>query len=367
MRIGKARLGVLVTVALTWAGCGGGSNDTSKVDCGCPDVGTNDCLDASTMETAPPADVSIDLPTEAASPEANPCHPCEIDADCTGGLVCFDEDNNPATPKVCTKPYDPNTGCPDGMHGDYNVSKYCICDDCGGEYNPKCEPTSCLITTDGGSKLGECKLTGDKCYCQPASNPCQKCESDADCTGGLVCFDEDNNAGTPKVCTKPYDPNTGCPAGMHGDYNVSKYCICEDCGSIINPRCEPLVCLAQGTNGAFVGECKLTGDKCDCQPSANPCQKCEKDADCTGGLQCLDDDNNPATPKVCTKVYVPADGCPAGMHGDYAISKFCICEDCGSVFNPKCEATECLGVNADGVTKVGSCKLANGKCDCAVN
>ena len=356
----RVSVGALVAAVLSLAGCG--DDPADKVDCGCPEAGTG-CAEAG-ADALPEA--GGDVSAEGSTPEANPCHECTTNADCTGGLVCFDEDNNPGTPKVCTKPYVPADGCPVGMHGDYNVSKYCICDDCGGVFNPKCDPTACLYSGAAGSTVGECKLTGDKCDCQPSANYCKKCEKDADCTGGLVCFDADNNPGTPKVCTKPYDPATGCPPGMHGDYNVSKYCICEDCGDVLNPRCEALVCLATTAAGSVVGECRTVGDKCDCEPAANTCQKCEKDADCTGGLVCIDDDNNAGTPKVCTKPYDPAVGCPPGMHGDYSISKYCICEDCGSVLNPKCEQSVCLAVTAAG-SKVGVCKLANGKCDCQPN
>ena len=344
---------------MTIGGCGGDPSDGPDCGVAAADAGVDRVDDVS-------ADVVADVAAESSTTVTNPCHVCTTNADCTGGLVCFDEDNNPGTPKVCTKPYTAAEGCPPGMHGDYAISKYCICEDCGSVLNPKCEPLPCLIASAAGSTVGACKLTGDKCDCQPSANPCQRCDSDANCTGGLVCFDEDNNPATPKVCTTPYVPATGCPSGMHGDYTISKYCICEDCGSVFNPRCEPLVCLAQGAAGSIVGECRLTGDKCDCQPSANPCQKCDSDAACLGGLVCIDDDNNVLTAKVCTKLYDPAVGCPAGMHGDYAVSKYCICEDCGSVFNPKCEPSECLADSAAGY-KLGTCKLANGKCDCRAN
>jgi uncharacterized repeat protein (TIGR01451 family) len=239
-----------------------------------------------------------------------------------------------------------------------------LCDPCADPANEKCEPKDCKLP-DGTA--GKCELGAAGCGCQSVvvpTNPCQKCETDADCTGGLVCFDEDANAATPKVCTTVYTPTVGCPAGMHGDYNISKYCICEDCGSVFNPKCEAQTCVVATAAGSTVGQCKLTGDKCDCQPSQpvqNFCAKCDNDSSCTGGLVCFDEDNNPATPNVCTKVYDPAVGCPAGMHGDYSISKYCICEDCGSVLNPKCDSLECVTLKGE----VGKCTLGAAGCECA--
>jgi hypothetical protein len=56
-------------------------------------------------------------------------------------------------------------------------------------------------------------------YCKPA-NPCQKCETDADCGGGLACLDDDGVAITSKVCTSTCDAfavNPGCAEGQTCD------------------------------------------------------------------------------------------------------------------------------------------------------
>lgn len=339
-----------------WTDCEG--DDTSLPDGDAIADSADDTVDA-IEETV--AEVDSDVPTDE-SGESNPCQTCNTNADCTGGLVCFDEDNNPGTPKVCTLPYVPADGCPPGMHGDFAVSKYCICEDCGGVVNPQCEPFTCLIIGAAAPVVGECKPSGDTCECAPIANPCQTCEDDGDCLGGLVCADADGNALTPKVCTELYVPAVGCRPGMHGDFAVSKYCICEDCGSVFNPRCEPLECLAVGAAGAFLGTCKLANGKCDCkptQPVPNACDKCDTDAQCQGGLTCVDDDNNPATPTVCSRQYVPAVACPAGTYGDQAISDYCICDDCGSMINPKCMAIPCPLVGSTGV-----CKVVDARCVC---
>ncbi len=83
-----------------------------------------------------------------------------------------------------------------------------------------------------------------------------KCQTDADCTGGLVCRDDDNTALTIMVCTKLFDPVVGCPPGMYGDYNVSKHCICKTCSSEINPLCEPKACAVGTGAAAQPGNCK---------------------------------------------------------------------------------------------------------------
>jgi hypothetical protein len=49
------------------------------------------------------------------------------------------------------------------------------------------------------------------------------------------------------------------------------------------------------------------------------------------------------------------------MHGDYSISKYCICEDCGSVLNPKCDSLECVTLKGE----VGKCTLGAAGCECA--
>ena len=134
---------------------------------------------------------------------------------------------------------------------------------------------------------------------------------------------------------------------------------CDECTNPANDQCEPKMCkLPDGT----AGKCQEGPTGCGCQPfPANPCAKCDSDATCTGGLVCQDDDGSAATPKVCTTPYVPATGCPSGMHGDFGISKFCICDDCSDIFNPKCDSVEC--VISKGV--VGKCKVGAAGCDCA--
>jgi hypothetical protein len=145
------------------------------------------------------------------------------------------------------------------MYGDFNISKYCICEDCGGPFNPQCLPNDCPIGTGAASTLGKCKSdAAGGCGCKPveATNPCVKCQTDADCTGGLVCRDDDNTALTIMVCTKLFDPVVGCPPGMYGDYNVSKHCICKTCSSEINPLCEPKACAVGTGAAAQPGNCK---------------------------------------------------------------------------------------------------------------
>jgi hypothetical protein len=313
------------------------------------------------------ADSTLDIFT----PEENPCKQCQTNADCQGGLICYDDDNNPLTYTVCTKPYDPAVGCPAGMYGNFNVSKFCVCQDCGGPFNLQCLPNDCPIGLTSPTTMGKCQPIGDKCDCKPIgqeANPCKQCQTNADCAGGLVCIDDDNNTLTPTVCTKPYVVADGCPAGMYGDFNISKYCICEDCGGPFNPQCLPNDCPIGVGAASTLGKCKSdAAGGCDCKPPeqpANPCKQCLTNADCVGGLVCIDDDNNTLTPTVCTKPYVVAVGCPVGMYGDFNISKYCICEDCGGPFNPQCLPNDCpIGTGA--ASTLGKCKSdAAGGCDC---
>jgi len=181
---------------------------------------------------------------------------------------------------------------------------------------------------------------------------------DATATGVIVNTAEVTAATQPDVDSTPAN-------GVVGEDDLASVAITVQhlpCDAIVNPTCEPKDCtLADGTPG----KCDETAVGCGCQPVVVPssaCQKCDSDATCSGGLTCQDDDNDPITPKVCTTVYDPATGCPAGTHGDYGISKYCICEDCGETLNPACDARECT--TPDG--KLGKCKLVPAGCDCAL-
>ena len=147
-------------------------------------------------------------------------------------------------------------------------------DPCSDALNPKCEPIKCALTTPAGAYVDAL------CALDPATKTCT-------CGGGLI----------------PEDP----------------------CSDALNPKCEPKDCkLATGA----VGTCKFNANKvCGCEPAVPDgwCAPCKSAADCPAGTTCADDDNDSATQTVCTMIYTPAVGCPTGLHGDYTVSKYCIC------------------------------------------
>lgn len=282
------------------------------------------------------------------------CKECKTDQDCNAGEFCVDEDNNPNTPNVCAVPCGAFGKCPTSpvyTYCDYNISRFCICEhnlnqvDCNYEckdnqdciqnsngqfdlcmpdmYGHKRCTKSCSDAKDCPSPYSICIQYGDKSYC---SCPCTHFEGDdVNCyqqgfnsqtcitkTNNALpdCFDIDNDG--IGECTNCCNEDKDCPAGML-------------CTPAVNAKCDK-VCT------------------CKEHPIADVCQRCSRDSDCPSGFVCADDDNNNATPNVCTRVCPSIYSCPTSpvyTYCDDRVSKYCICNESGTnLCETKCKSND---------------------------
>jgi hypothetical protein len=224
------------------------------------------------------------------------------------------------------------------------------------------------------------------CTCEEhfVSDVCQKCSKDSDCPSGFVCADDDNNVNTPNVCTRACSSQNPCPTSpvyTYCDNNVSRFCICKDGGvNLCEKTCEKdtdcpagLFCADDDNNPNTPKICtKWCGD-CPspmvCNPNANYpapvcmcirdyCKTCKSDNDCGIGYKCVDSDSDPLTPNVCTTSCNNNYDCPLNLTCNPDL-KVCDCNRCSKYSNPKCEPNKCYENG-----EFGKCDYLYGRCDC---
>jgi uncharacterized repeat protein (TIGR01451 family) len=338
------------------------------------------------------------------TPLPSACQACLKDSDCSGGLICYDDDNDPATATVCTTPYTLQAGCPGGMYGDYNISKFCICknkpcgdgkcgvgetcgncpkdcgecDPCGDVANPTCAVAKCVLKNVGGL----CGLLDGKCGCVP--------DCKADGADGLACDDGD-----------PCTVNDICKGG--GCVATAKNA-CDDGLVCTDDGCDPKVGCIHKLNSAPCedGNACTGGDQCKagaCEPgSLTKCDDgsaCTTDA-CDSGKGCIFtsacDDGDGCTSDFCGKggicahtaictpgmVLLPAGtyemGAPAGVglaweHPQHLVTLSAFeldktevtVADYTAFYNTLSSAEQCGGTNSSGFVcgKPGTSTLCN--------
>lgn len=281
-------------------------------------------------------------------PVADVCQKCSQDSDCPAGFVCADDDNNNLTPNVCTRVCPSIYPCPTTpvySYCDNNISKYCICNQSGVNLcETKCEknsdcPAGLICADDDNNPLTPkiCTKTCGDCpdpmicnnnanlpvaVCMCPRDYCKSCQDDSECSYGLKCIDSDSDSLTPNVCTKTCGSDYECPLNLSCNLNT-KSCDCNRCSKWSNEKCEPLTCYY---NGQF-GKCMFIKERCDCYTGGGGleiCKECKSDLECQSPLKCVDADNNPLTPNVCSEP-CPQNGCPSPAICDYNISKYCFC------------------------------------------
>ncbi len=282
-------------------------------------------------------------------PTADVCQKCSQNSDCPSGFVCADDDNNNLTPNVCTRVCPSIYPCPTSpvyTYCDNNVSKYCICNQSGTNLcETKCEsnndcPQGLICADDDTNPLTPkiCTKTCGDCpapmlcnndanlpvaVCMCPRDYCKTCKEDNDCGYGFKCIDSDNDPLTPKVCTINCTSDFDCPLNLSCNPET-KSCDCNRCSKWSNPKCEPLTCY---NDGQF-GKCKFINERCDCATGDGTlgiCKECKYDSECQSPLKCVDADNNPNTPNICSEP-CPSNGCQAPAVCDYNISKYCFCK-----------------------------------------
>ncbi len=281
-------------------------------------------------------------------PIADVCQKCSQNSDCPSGFECADDDNNSSTPNVCTRVCPSIYPCPTSpvyTYCDNNISKYCICNNSGANLcDTKCEndsdcPNGFYCVDDDVNPLTP-KICTKPCaegcqspmicnndanlpiaICMCPRSYCKTCKEDIDCGAGLVCIDSDGDPLTPNVCTKNCSSDYECPVNLSCNLET-KSCDCNRCSMWSNPKCEPLTCYNNGN----MGKCQFVENKCDCVNEVKDiCKECIDDFDCTTPLKCVDADNDPNTPKICSEP-CPQLGCPSPSICDYGVSKYCFCK-----------------------------------------
>ncbi|MCX7943568.1 MAG: hypothetical protein N2746_03570 [Deltaproteobacteria bacterium] len=275
------------------------------------------------------------------------CQMCSQNSDCPSGFVCADDDNNSATPNVCTRVCPSVYPCPTSpvyTYCDSNISKYCICNQSGTNLcETKCEknsdcPSGLICADDDINPLTPkiCTKTCGDCpapmicnndanlpvaVCMCPRKLCKECKEDVDCGYGYKCLDTDGDPITPKVCSVDCSSDFECPLNLSCNLNT-KSCDCNRCSKWSNEMCDPVTCYK---NGVF-GKCKRVMERCDCVTEAlNICQECKYDYECAAPLKCVDADNNPNTPNICSE-QCSVNMCQPPAVCDLNVSKYCFCK-----------------------------------------
>ncbi|MGC8926756.1 MAG: hypothetical protein ACP5QK_02410 [Myxococcota bacterium] len=282
-------------------------------------------------------------------PIADVCQKCSSDQECPQGFVCADDDNNANTPNVCTRVCPSIYPCPTSpvyTYCDNNISKYCICNDSGINLcETKCETNndcpSGFICADDDVNPNTPKICTKPCgdcpspmlcnnnanlpvpVCMCLRDYCKSCKDNNECGIGFECIDSDNDPLTPKVCTRSCSSDYECPLNLKCNPDT-KSCDCNRCDKYSNPECRSDTCYQDG----LFGKCQIVDNICDCITGGGTqvmCGECNNDLDCQSPLKCVDADNNPATPNICSEP-CPNNGCPSPSICEYNISKYCFCK-----------------------------------------
>ncbi len=283
-------------------------------------------------------------------PISDVCQKCSQDTDCPTGFMCADDDNNNLTPNVCTRLCPSIYPCPTSpvySYCDNNISKFCICHQSGTNLcETKCEqnsdcpvglicvdddvnpltPKICTMTCANGCPEpmlcnNDANLPMAICMCP--RDFCKECKDETDCGYGFKCIDSDQDPLTPKVCTTDCNSDFDCPLNLNCNLNTNS-CDCNRCSKWSNEKCEPLSCYK---NGEF-GKCQFVNERCDCLTGGGNlgiCKECKDDTECQSPLKCVDADNNPNTPKICSEP-CSNNTCPEPSICDYNVSKYCFCK-----------------------------------------
>lgn len=172
---------------------------------------------------------------------------------------------------------------------------------------------SCTNSTECKDPFSMCvKMGGDErgvciCPCVNADNVETQCNPiglyNAHCnsvTFGVLtdCIDIDSDGGG--ECSLCCLDDKDCPEGLH----------CYDLQNPLNDKCKKACMCKEPVVSAL-------------------CKECRSDSDCGSGESCVDEDNNPNTPNVCSVPCGPFGTCPTSpeyTYCDYSIGKYCICE-----------------------------------------
>lgn len=277
---------------------------------------------------------------------------CAPDKICVGG-TCVAPTMCDAGGSICCNSANHNDDCP--------LGKWCNFGQCqaGCSQNSDCPPSA--PNCDVGNHLcGKC-TNSSQCpagyVCDPVSGACKVgssgdggagCNSNADCTGGLVCK---NHGCVPCTSNPQCSAGQVCQIATDGGTNV---CVLSTDGG-------GNICLA-GDGGANCGGdscCQQQGQNYYCDDTTKLCKyRCLSDSDCTSGYKC---ETNPASADYgkcvpnggcnCSAVTCPANTTCDPVDCKCKPSGSCQCNPDGGLLCPAgytCDAASCQCVSGPG-------------------